>query len=241
MALTTPGEVIDLALRASGVLGVGQTALAQDVTDAFDILNLLLTEWQINRWLVWPLTDLALTSTAASSYTVGPAGSFVTASPRPDKIDAVYARLISSGEDTIMYPFMSREGFNRLTSKGTPGTPAFWFYDPGFGGTGTIFLAPVPSTLWSIHLNYKASLGQFVLTTETIVLPAPYINAMLWNLAVALRPVFQMPPDPSLEARAQRALFMMVNSIAQLPQAVQPVPALRHGSFSSMVPGGQQR
>lgn len=240
MALTTPAEVIDLALRASGVLGVGQTALAQDTTDAFDLLNLLLSEWQINRWLVWPLTDLALTSTAASSYTVGAAGDFVTPAPRPDKIDAAFARLISSGVDTVLYPFQSREGFDRVASKSAAGTPQFFFYDPGLGATGTIFFAPVPAVTYSLHLNFKASLGQFALTTETITLPRPYINAMVWNLALNLRPVFQMPDDPQLTVRAQRSLFMIVNSIAQVPQAVQPLPSPRAGVFSSMVPGAPQ-
>lgn len=237
MALTTPAAIIDLALRAAGVTGVGQTALAQDTTDAFDLLNLMLSEWQINRWLVWTLTELALTSTAAASYTVGAAGNFVTPEPRPDKIDAAFVRVISSGADTILYPFQSREGFDRVVSKSAAGTPQFFFYDPGLGALGTIFFSPVPAVTYSLRLNFKTSLSQFALTTDTITLPRPYINAMVWNLALNLRPVFQMPPDPQIDARAQRSLFMIVNSIAQVPQAVQPQPSPRAGVFSSMVPG----
>lgn len=236
MALSTAGDVINSALRAAGVVGVGQTALTTDVSDALDLMNTLLTEWQINRWLVYDLIDVSKTSTAAASYTVGPAGDFVTSAPRPDKIDAAFARLISTSADIILYPFMSREGYDRIISKSAAGTPAFFFYDPGLGTTGTIYFTPVPSTLYSLRLSVKSSLGQLASTAATIALPQPYIVALLWNLAAALRPYFQMDEDPQVTMRAQSSLMMMINSIAQVPQAVQPRPSDRAGIYSSMPP-----
>ncbi len=240
MALSTIGDVINSALRASGVLGVGQTALPRDIADGLDLANTLLTEWQINRWLVYDLVDVAFTSTAAASYTVGPGGNFVTSAPRPDKIDAAYARLISSGKDTILYPFMAREGYDRVQNKSAVGDPCFFFYDPGLGTTGTIYFAPVPDVTFSLRLSVKSSLGQFAATTDTITLPQPYIVALLWNLAAAYRPYFQMDEDPQVSMRAQNSLLMMVNSIAQVPTAVQPAPATRAGVFSSLVPPQRQ-
>lgn len=239
MALSTAGDVINSALRASGVLGVGQTALTTDVSDALDLMNMLLTEWQINRWLVYDLIDVSFTSTGATSYTVGPGGNFVTSAPRPDKIDAAFARLTATGKDIILYPFMSREGYDRIIEKSAAGTPAFFFYDPGLGTTGTIYLSPVPAATYSLRLSVKSSLGQLASTATVIALPQPYIVALLWNLAAALRPYFQMDEDPQVSARAQSTLMMMVNSIAQVPQVVQPRPSDRAGIYSSMPP--QQR
>ncbi len=238
MALITAGDVINSALRASGVVGVGQTALPVDISDALDLMNTLLSEWQINRWLVYPLVDVIKTSTAAVSYTVGPGGDFVFSDQRPDKLDAAFARLIATGEDTPLFPFMSREGYDRFPDKSAVGTPLTFFYDPVLGTTGTIYFAPVPNSTWSLHLNAKASLGQLAATTTTIALPRPYVVALLWNLAAALRPYFQMPEDPQVTARAQSSLLMMVNSIAQVPQVVAPITTSRAGIFSSMPPPG---
>ncbi len=242
MALTTAGDIINLALRSSGVLGVGQTALPQDITDCLDVLNMILSEWQVNRWLVSNLVDLAVTSTGAASYTVGPSATFNTGtgSQRPDKIDAAFVRLVSSGADTVCYPFMSREGYDRVGSKLATGTAISYFYDPGITGTGSIYFAPVPvATDWSLHINYKSNMGQFAATTDTVTLPLPYTPAMVWTLAAELRPIFQMPPDEAVNARATRALQTLVNSIAQVPQNVQPMPSQRAGIYSSLATSAQ--
>jgi hypothetical protein len=238
VALSTVGDVVSLALRASGVLGVGQTANPQDIQDAFDLMNTLLTEWQINRWLVSDLVDVVAPSTGALSYTVGPAATFVTSAPRPDKIDAAFARLISTGKDTILFPFMSREGYDRAPFKSKVGDPFAYFYDATLGTTGTIFYAPVPSNLYSLHVSLKASLGQFVALSDTIALPRPYIVALLWNLADALIPVFQRPEQPSVTRNAQRSLQAMINSIVQVPQVVAPQPGNRGGIYSVTPPPG---
>jgi len=52
MALKTAGDLIAFALRAGGIVGVGQTPAAEDSNDGLTMLNMLLSEWQVNRWLV---------------------------------------------------------------------------------------------------------------------------------------------------------------------------------------------
>lgn len=232
MAITTPNELIRLALRMSGVNGVGQAPSDADSNDAFELLNLILSEWQLNRWLVYNLVEASVASTAAASYTVGPAGNLVFAGQRPDKIDACYAKLVSTGADTYLYPFMSREGYDRVALKSRSGIPESFFYDPGLGTLGTIFIYPVPPTGYSIRAQAKASLGQFNSLAETITLPRPYVSALLWNLAVELRPLYQMDPDPKIEKRAEMALQAITGSIAQVPQITAPTKTNRSGVYS---------
>ena len=232
----TAGDIVSFALRASGVLGVGQTALAQDTADGLFLLNTLLSEWQINRWLVYDLVTASITSTGAVSYTVGPTGTFVTNAPRPDRVDAAYATLISSGADTILYPFQSREGYDRTLAKTTTGTPERYWYDPAFGDNGIIYFVPVPSSLWQLQINIKSSLPLAPTTDTPLQLPQPYIVALIWNLARDLRPVYQEPEDPQVTARAAQSLAALVISIAQVPGAVLPRPAGRAGVYSSMLP-----
>lgn len=89
--MTTPLDIINLALKDAGVLGVGQTALAEDVNDALQRLNWMISQWAKQRWLVYHLIDLPLISTGAQSYSIGPGGDFET-STRPDKIESAFMR-----------------------------------------------------------------------------------------------------------------------------------------------------
>jgi hypothetical protein len=228
--------LLRFALLNSGAISLSQTIYAEDLDNALNILTNMLAEWQVNRWLVSDLVDVAVTSTAAPSYTVGPAGTFVFADQRPDRIDAAFARLISTGADTPLYPFMSREGYDRTPNKSAIGAPFGFYYDPGLGATGTLYFVPVPDTTWSLHANAKASLGLITAISQTISLPAPYIAALNWGIAAALRSTYELPDDPGITGRATAALQAMINSIAQVPQVVAPAPGNRGGIYSVMPP-----
>jgi len=69
--ISTPGTLITFTMRAMGILGVGQSALAEDYTDVFDTLNAMLATWNRKRYLIWHLVDLSVLSTGAQSYAIG--------------------------------------------------------------------------------------------------------------------------------------------------------------------------
>lgn len=241
MALATAGDLIAFALRAATVTGVGQTPTAEDASDALVVLNALLAEWQINRWLVYDLVDVAATATGAASYQVGAGLTYDFSWPtgqRPDRIDAAFARLISTGIDTPLYPFMAREGYNRIAAKAAVGLPESYFYDSG-ATVGTLYFYPVPSSIYSLHAQAKASLGQYSGLTAALAVPQQYINALIWNLAAALRPLYGLPDEPSTSQRAAMALQSIGGSGAQMAQGTQIKPSRRAGIFSHVVAGGQ--
>lgn len=235
MTLATPLDLISLALRTSGAIGVGQTPLSEDTTDAFDILNTILSEWQLNRWLASDLIEVSHVSTGAQSYTVGPTGTFVVTGQRPDKIDSAYATplQVPTIDDLFLWPFASREGYDRVAKKTATGIPVSYFYDAGLGTNGTIYFTPIPSSSYLLYINCKANLGQFTALNQTITLPKPYITALLWNLSAQLRPIYQLPDDPQITARAAASLQTLINSIAQVPTVTTPTPANRAGIFST--------
>ena len=243
MALATAGDLIAFALRCASVNGVGQSPTAADASDGLIVLNSLLAEWQVNRWLIYDLIDMAATATGAASYQVGAGLTYDFAWPtgqRPDRIDAAFARLISSGADTPLYPFMAREGFNRVAAKATTGLPESFFYDAG-ATVGTVYFYPVPTTLYSLHLQAKASLGQYSGLTSALALPQQYITALIWNLAAALRPLYGLPDDPSTSQRASMALQSIGGSGAQMAQGTGVQPSRRAGIFSHVVAGGGEQ
>lgn len=75
---TTVGDLCLAALKDCGYLGVGQTALAEDITDAWARLQWMLQQWQQKRFLVYHLVDYAMVATGQEVYTFGPGGQFDT-------------------------------------------------------------------------------------------------------------------------------------------------------------------
>ena len=234
MALNTAQDLIDFALRVSSVTGQGQSPSASDEADGLLLLNMLLSEWQLNRWLTWTLTGVALVSTGVENYTVGQGGDFNISyqTQRPERIDNVMAR--TAGADVTLYPFISREGFNRVASKGLGGDPESYYYDAAFP-LGVLHLYPVPDPTWTLTLMVKSNLGQFALGDALNALPRQYTTALLWNLAERMRPLYGMQPRPDITQMAAQSLIAIGGSQAQMIQAQQPVPSNRAGVFSHVV------
>jgi hypothetical protein len=232
--MTTPNDVIKFALWNGGIVSISETIYADDTYNALDALNSILSEWQVNRWLSYDLASYPLTSTGATSYTVGPAGDVdTTPADRPDRIDAVVAT--TGGTDIPLWPFMSREGYDRVAIKAASGIPESYFYESSLP-LGTIYLTPVPDDSYTLQLFAKAYLQKFANLTTTITLSDPHIAALRWNLAAELRSLYRLPPDPNVSMRAERTLQTLVNSIAQVPIAVQPMGTTRQGNYSVMPP-----
>lgn len=216
--MTTVADLISLALLDSGVVGQGQTASAEDTTNALRRLNFMLSQWQRKRWLVYHLIDVSFVSTGAQSYTIGAGANFNT--PRPDRLEAAFFRqLTGSGTQQIDYPLrliQSREDYNAIALK-TMGTwPEAIFYDSAYP-VGLVYVWPVPAaSLYAIHLSLKQPLTQFATLTETINLPPEYEAALHYNLCARLRPAYQMGPDPSITALAVESLNVIRNANTQL-------------------------
>lgn len=227
-------DIITLALKYIGVLGVGLTAQAEDSNDAFTILNMMLTEWQTQRWLVYALVDSAVTSAGALSYTVGIGGTFNIY--RPDRLEAAFFRqVINSNPSNIDYPvqlLQAREDYNRFSLKSLETFPQYVFYDAAYP-LGNVFFWPVPPAgLYELHITTKTALAAFTGLTETFNLPDNYQATVVYNLAARLRPMYGLPPDPSLTTLAAGALQVLRNSNAQVPRLQMPADLKKGGQYN---------
>jgi hypothetical protein len=207
----TAGDLISFALRTSGIVGVGQTAAAEDAQTGLELLRDLVAEWQRKRWLVWSLTDVAKTSTGAATYTVATGGDFNT--PRPDRIDSAYARLLpTQGNLTVDYPLAlitSREEYNQIPIKGLPTFPGAVFYESAWP-VGVAHFWPVPPPgMFELHLTTKAALPAYAALSDNVGVPPEYMAALIYSLAVELTMNYGLDPKPSLVARMRVALNTM--------------------------------
>lgn len=218
---TTAYDIIIQALKKAGVLGVGQTPLAEDTNDAYHDLQDMLGQWQRERWLIWHLVDYSITSTGAQSYSIGPGQDF-DVNPRPDKIESAFFRqFITSNPNFVDYPLSiisAREDYNLITLKQLTSFPQYIFYDTGFP-IGQVYPWPIiQSSIYKLFISVKETLSQFTSVSEVVNLPLEYMAALKFNLALRLRQSYQLPPDPVLNGLAKSALNIIRNANAQIPR-----------------------
>lgn len=229
----TPLEIITLALKSAGVLGVGQTALAEDVNDSFTLLNFMLAQWQRKRWLVWTLDTFSVACNGSQSYTVGPGGNINC--PRPDRLESAFFRQnIPSNPNQIDYPLEiieAREAYNQIALKMLGSFPTYIYYQSDFP-LGLIYPWPLPSDLYQVFISIKTQLRQFTTLSQSVNLPPEYFAAILYNLSVRLRTAYQMPPDPALMALASDALETIRGANVQIPRLRMPVGLIRPGIYN---------
>lgn len=204
--MTTPNDLIALSAKAAGILGQGQTLSAEDVNDCFAILNLMLDQWQHQRWMVYHLVDHAISATGATSYSVGSGGDFDI--PRPDMIDYSFFRRTDIGPQPPDYPLeriQAREDYDAIRLKSLAAFPQFYFYDSGYP-LGYYYPWPIPNLdVYELHITTKEQLSDFTSLSQTISLPRSYTAAIVYTLANKIREFWQMPPNPVLLANAVKA------------------------------------
>lgn len=159
--MATVRDFIYLALKDAGVTGVGQTPLAEDINDCFTLLTRMLAVWQKKRWIVPYLTDISAVANGSVSNRIGP-GQFYNWY-RPDKIQAAYFKQINAaqGSNAVSYPLRpiwSREDYSQISLKELNAWPSYYFYDNNFP-YGNVYIWPVPSSNYEIHLIVKGNIG----------------------------------------------------------------------------------
>lgn len=218
-------DLIKLALKQAGVVGVGQSVSPEDTNDSLTLLNAMLGQWAVKRWLVYALQDLALTSTGAETYTYGPGGNFNAAST--DHLEGAYFRLLNATAPNQQADFplqllTAYEDYARIRLKSLSTWPQCVFFDGAYPLANVRFW-PIPQAgLYELHLLTKTPISAFTGLTQTINLPPQYQEALLYNLGLRLRTAYQLPPDPQLVALAQSALTTLRNSNAQVPRLTMP-------------------
>lgn len=233
--MTTALDIITQAMKKAGVLGVGQTPLAEDTNDAFQDLNDMLGQWQRKRWLVFHLVDYAVMGTGNEYYTVGPGQEF-DISPRPDKIESAFFRqLVQSQPNQIDYPLSiiaAREDYNLIALKQLQTFPQYLFYDSGFPIAKAYAWPLIQANLYELHLTVKQTLNQFTALNDVVELPLEYMAALKFNLAIRLRQAYALPPDPVLVGLAKDALNVIRNANLQIPRSQIAQDLIRPGIYN---------
>lgn len=236
--MTTALDLINLAQKAVGTLGVGQSLLAEDINDAFASLKQMLSIWQRKRWLVYALEDVCNYGNDIVSNPIGPGQYYDT--DRPDKIQAAYVRLngignqfdggfddgflhapLSSSVDYPLIEIPSYEDYSRIALKGLNSFPTRFFYDAAYP-YGNVYIWPIPSSSYEIHLIKKVGLQNLTIPASVLSFPPEYEEAIWSNLAIRLCAFYQISATRELVAIAKTSLNTIRIANAQIPELVMP-------------------
>lgn len=158
------------------MLGVGQTALSEDINDGFTLLTRMLSQWQKKRWLVPNLYDVSAAGNSLKSNPIGPGQIYNAA--RPDKIQAAYFKQGSNDVSYPLIPIWSYEDYANLQLKELNAWPQYFFYDAAFP-YGNVYIWPIPTSDFEIHLILKGPIGFIIeiLSGDITTAGAGYVSA----------------------------------------------------------------
>lgn len=217
----TPNDIIDSALRAAGILGVGQDASDEDLKDGFQHLNMMLAEWNTKRAHVYSMSMHQIQCTGGQTYSVGPGGDFSI--PRPDHVEAAFITQNYQGDNPIDFPLTllnSMEDYARIGLKKLSSFPSLAYYDQAFP-VGNLYIWPVAQPQYHLTIVTRDMLQGFSTPADDIILPPQYHSAILWNLAVRLCVLYRVDPG-SAAAQARATLNAITNVNAQVPTLSMP-------------------
>lgn len=224
----TARDLIRDAMQEIGAIASGESVRAADAQVGLQRLNSLLSLWQTERLTIYALVRSTFGITAGqSSYTIGPAGGDWTLAIRPQTIEQATI-LIGTGETSYETPLelLSDADWNALLMKSQTSTlPTKATYAPTVP-LGTFELYPVPSVDPGDVVLYVPTPLSAVNTLDTDIVFAPgYEEAVRYNLAVRLAPVFGRALDPvvgglAIETKAQIKRANVVPSLLRVDDAL---------------------
>jgi hypothetical protein len=223
---TTPRDIVNLALKTANVVGVGQSSLPEDINDCFNMLNMMIAQWQRRRYMVYNLKTVSITATGATSYTIGLGQQFNT--ERPAKIEDAFIRMQGGSNLPVDYPLQvlrAKEDYDRISIKTLNAFPQYVFYDSTYP-VGNVFVWPVPNNQYQIFLTVMTQLQAFQNLSEVIVMPNEYLDAMQWNLADRILTIYGLPENPKITRYAEVSMRAIMENNSQIPLLHMPV-ALR--------------
>lgn len=242
-ANTTMGDLVNEALKLSGRVGLGQTALAEDAQLGWTYLQWMFQEWERKRWNVYRIVSLNFLSTGAQTYTIGPVGNFNTGttanSVRPAKIESAFIRQQDVGDDLPDFPIQilaTRQEYDRISLKTLSSLPYYLWYDPAWP-LGVLYFWPVPpASSYALYVSVLEQLPVKFLTQAVVIsLPYEYYWAIVTNLAMRLRGRYGIKtyPGDTLPGNAKESLQTLSKSNVAIPRLEMPgdLPGSRGGGY----------
>ena len=212
----TVRNLIEDAFQEMGILAAGEDVQSDDATLALRRLNMLIDSWKLVQSLSYTIDIERYTLTAdKGSYTIGPSGDFLT--ERPVRISKANI-IVTDTSPEVRYALNIMERAEEWGHISAPlqyaPIPSHLYCDYAYPDA-TIYLYYGPSIAYDLELFTWNQLSQFKTTTEVVILPPGYYEAIMLSLAEKMCAAYGVPMDTrqmiTADAAKARAKVRAVN------------------------------
>lgn len=201
--VVTRDQIIYAALQDLSVLEEGATPSSTAVTKAAFALNLIIKSWQALGIKLWTIDNLTIPLVASQTlYTIGTDSSNSIISDRPLKVIQGFLRNVQVTPNVdIPMQALSRQEYNMMGSKTSPGLINSYFYNPkATYGELNVYLTPDSSTAtnYDLIIVVQRPLMTMVSSTDNFDFPSEWFLALKWALMAELSSTY----DKTLTERA---------------------------------------
>jgi hypothetical protein len=200
-------SIVTQALQEIGAYGQGENLAAYNAQVCLLRFQNQLDAWQADQLTLAVNAQLSFTIPGSTqTFTIGPGGDIDA--QRPVYIEAMnYVVVGSSPEvETVMAP-MNDDQYDALSIKNlTSSYPTQFYYNTSFSTLlGTMFVWPMPTQDVKVYVYAKQGPAVPVALSSTVIGPAGYQDAFIYQLALRLCTPFAMPVPPLLPSMAAEA------------------------------------
>lgn len=190
----TRDNIIQYALRKTGVLPLGVTPDATTVTNTALALDMLIKSWITKGIKLWTIQELTIPLVAGqTTYNIGNTGSLPTpdlVADKPMKLMQAWLRNVSVTPNTdIPMQVISQELYNRFGSKFSTGVSNSIYMQVGRDvSTIKMYLTPDinAATMYEVHILTQRSIQDAGISTNNLDFPTEWLYALGWNLAAEI-------------------------------------------------------
>jgi len=225
--------LLQASLRKVGVLEIGATTSSEKRTAGLEALQSMLRSWgALSQNVFAAITESTTLEVDTEVYTWGSGGDISTL--RPNHVTGAYI-LDSSG---VSHPMglISGAKYRNIPIKTISARPYSLFFDPLYP-LAYVYLYPVPNTAETLYLtSFKpfTETGSFALSTDTLIFPGYYEEAIIYNLAIRLAPEYEKPVsvDVALIAKESLNILNILNLSNQIESVGINIPVNSFGHYS---------
>lgn len=218
----TRDDIINRALRLIGVLGIGETAEAQAVTNAAQALNALLKQWSGQHSAPWRTAPIFLQTVISQQHV-----DITTVQSNDGVIGVLMASVaqLASRDDVTELEIITQKDWLPISHiDSIEGKPEM--LHPGILGTkgyiGKLFLHPIPDKVYYLDIEVLMALKDFGASSDEMQMAAPWANALTFGLAADLSHEYSCPMNErqALRGEASAKLRDAKLSTSQMPTAL---------------------
>lgn len=207
----TVRDLLTSSLRKLGVVQSGESIPDDDIMDAMECANDVLSSWVLERLMCFHIVNESFSLIPGQNvYTIGKCAD-LNITTRPVRIERAFLDILTSTPTlTLPIEIINFEQYAEITVKGTPNSiPTKLYYEPTYtSGSpwGTIHLWGVPSVVSRLQLWYWSQISEFTDIDQIIDLPPQYRKALRYATAVEIASEYGVTPSPLVVQIAESSI-----------------------------------